>query len=97
MRLPRTAAWCLLLCLVPAGPLGAQTPEIQDQVETQLWLRRLPGRLETTVAPPLALFLVLIAAGLLLYAARWLWKSRRPAKDGAGREGAAEEPRRQTP
>jgi len=86
VRLSWMVALWLLLCLVTGGALLAQTPEIQDQVETELWFHRFIRKVEATVAPPVALFLLLVAVGLLLYGAIWLWKSRRAAREQVGRE-----------
>jgi hypothetical protein len=80
------ATLSLLFFLVPAGVVSAQTPEIQAQVETELWFHRFLRWLEAAVAPPVVLFLVLVAAGLLLYRAIGSRKSRRAATDEVGRE-----------
>jgi hypothetical protein len=73
-------ALSVLSCLVGGGVLHAQTPEIQEHVTTLLWWHWFRERLRALAEPTSCLLLLLIAVGLVLYGASWLWKSRRPAR-----------------
>jgi hypothetical protein len=81
MRLCRTAALFLSLVLTPAAVLQAQTTEIQDRVETRLWFQRLLQKLKAGGVPPPFLLVALAVGALALFAALWLWRSRRTTRD----------------
>jgi hypothetical protein len=77
--LPLLAALSLMLCPAVAR---AQTPEIQQEIETRLWYLRLLAWVEaTTGMPPAVAITAAIALIVAIVASVWLWLSRR-------REGA---------
>jgi hypothetical protein len=70
-----TALPCLLAL---AGPVYAQTAEIQREVEQKLWLLRVLARIEAATGAPAAVVIgTLLALVLALVTAVWLWYARR--------------------
>jgi hypothetical protein len=60
------------------GMAHAQNEEIQQEVETKLWISRVLARIEAiTGAAPLVSVLTLLGLVLALVAAVWLWKVSR--------------------
>jgi hypothetical protein len=69
-------------CLLAAGVAHAQTEEIQQEVEVNLWIHRMFDRIEAvTGATPLVLVLTLLTLVLALVASLWLWRASRKRED----------------
>jgi hypothetical protein len=65
------------LCLLASGELYAQTEEIQQQIETKLWILRVYQSFGVAGLPPGAVLLTLAAVVLAIGAGVWLWLARR--------------------
>jgi hypothetical protein len=79
MRLQRLLASVPALLLAPAAA-QAQTEEIQQEVETKLWIQFVLTKIQdATGAPPLVSILTLVALVVALVASVWLllaWRKR---------------------